>query len=444
MAAADCGRMRATTSNNLSMNSGSHAPFSGPERAILVGVELPDATTDIESSLDELGSLADTAGACVVDRLTQRRERVHPALFIGKGKAADIAEKCSELKADLVVFDHDLSPAQVRNLERELGVRVIDRTELILDIFARRARTKQARLQVELAQLQYQLPRLRRMWTHLSRIEGGIGLRGPGETQIEVDRRRARTRIRDLERSLEHIQTRKSLETSGRKEFFTVALVGYTNVGKTALMNALTGEALLAENRLFATLDATTRRLDLPSGQSALLSDTVGFIQNIPHHLVASFHATLEEVREADLILHVVDVSHPERRSQVQSVDGVLLNLKCTDKPTLYVLNKCDLLEEGAKPMHLEQFEFSVLVSARTGVGLEALRNQIESRAEQNRVEMDVVLPASEGKVAAYIAEHGNVLERHYEDARVHLKARLLPRHAHRVRKMMAELTQCE
>ncbi|PJB69419.1 MAG: GTPase HflX, partial [Armatimonadetes bacterium CG_4_9_14_3_um_filter_58_7] len=289
-----------------------------------------------------------------------------------------------------------------------------------------------------------QLPRLRRMWTHLSRIEGGIGLRGPGETQIEVDRRRARTRIRDLERSLEHIQTRKSLETSGRKEFFTVALVGYTNVGKTALMNALTGEALLAENRLFATLDATTRRLDLPSGQSALLSDTVGFIQNIPHHLVASFHATLEEVREADLILHVVDVSHPERRSQVQSVDGVLLNLKCTDKPTLYVLNKCDLLEEGAKPMHLEQFEFSVLVSARTGVGLEALRNQIESRAEQNRVEMDVVLPASEGKVAAYIAEHGNVLERHYEDARVHLKARLLPRHAHRVRKMMAELTQCE
>jgi len=413
----------------------------GRERAILVGVELPNAPVDIELSLDELSALADAAGAVVVDRITQRRKSIDAALFVGKGKADEIAQRCKELQADLVVLDHDLTPAQVRNLERVLQVRVIDRTELILDIFARRARTRQAKLQVELAQLQYQLPRLRRMWTHLSRIEGGIGLRGPGETQIEVDRRKARERIRDLQRLLQHIQRRKSLETAARHDFFTVALVGYTNVGKTALMNALTGEALPAEDRLFATLDATTRKMALPGGQAVLLSDTVGFIQNIPHHLIASFHATLEEVREADLLLHVVDVSHPEFRHHAKSVESVLLEIGCVHKPTLYVLNKCDLLDAEAIEAVAALFDDAVLVSALTGQGLDVLRGRIEKFVMQGQEQVDVVLPVEEGKVAAFIAEHGSVLEREYIGSQVHLRATLPPQHAHRVREMMATLT---
>ncbi len=405
----------------------------GLERAILVGVHLPDSALDMDASLEELSALADTAGACIVHRLIQRRESPNPAFLIGKGKVAELAEFCQEKNADLVVFDHDLTPAQVRNLERETKVRVIDRTEIILDIFARRARSKQAKLQVELAQLQYELPRLRRMWTHLSRIEGGIGLRGPGETQIEVDRRKARDRISDLQKALKQIEKRKSLETASRSEFFTVALVGYTNVGKTALMNALTGEALFTENRLFATLDATTRSLQLPGGQTALLTDTVGFIQKLPHHLVASFHATLEEVREADLLLHVSDVSHADRRGQVVAVQRVLREMGCAEKPVIYVFNKCDLIDDQTVAEDLEQFEAAIMVSAIKNKGLEQLRSMIEVAAQSSQVEIDVRLPASDGRVAAYIAEHGNVLLREYDHEHVHLRARMHPGHAARV-----------
>ncbi|MBI3919818.1 MAG: GTPase HflX [Armatimonadetes bacterium] len=407
---------------------------------MLIGVHFRDGEGDVEASLDELAALADTAGADIVGKVIQRRDAIHPALFIGKGKVAELSELCRAGQADLVVFDHDLAPVQIRNLERETGVRVIDRTELILDIFAHRARTRQAKLQVELAQLQYQLPRLRRLWTHLSRIEGGIGLRGPGEMQIEVDRRRARQRIGDLQASLEQIQRRKTQETLGRQEFFTVAMVGYTNVGKTALMNALTGERLFTENRLFATLDATTRSLQLPGGQTVLLTDTVGFIQNIPHHLVASFHATLEEVREADLLLHVVDASHPERRNQITSVERVLGELGCTDQPTVWVLNKCDLVDEGSLPKEQDQYEETVRTSAVKGTGLHLLKQSIEKLVHKQQVEIEIELPAAEGRVAAYIAEHGTILSREYQNAHVRLRAVLHPRHVARVKEMESEL----
>ncbi|HET6618109.1 MAG TPA: GTPase HflX, partial [Gemmatimonadota bacterium] len=261
------------------------------------------------SLLEEIRALAISAGAEIVGEVVQRREAADKTYFIGKGKAQELRDEVRMSGADLVVFDNDLSPAQGKNLEDLIGKRVLDRSELILDIFAERARTREAKLQVELAQLQYLLPRLKRMWTHLSRIRGGIGLRGPGETQLEVDRRVIRDRIATLKEKLSHIEERRRLQRKGRVDAWNVALVGYTNVGKSTIMNRLSGERLHAEDRLFATLDATTRRIQLPDGEEILLTDTVGFIRNLPHHLVASFRATLEEVVHADLLLHVIDVS---------------------------------------------------------------------------------------------------------------------------------------
>jgi GTP-binding protein HflX len=320
-------------------------PIAQKERAILVGVAL-NSRSELEEELEELVALADTAGAEVVGVLTQTRKEIDPAYFIGQGKAEELARMCSELSADLVIFNHDLTPAQARNLEKLLNTRVVDRTELILDIFAKRARTKQAMLQVELAQLQYQLPRLRQMWQHLSRLGGGIGTRGPGETQLEVDQRRAKKRIADLQRQLQEIQRQTSTRVQSRKEreLFTIALVGYTNVGKSTLMNALTKANVFVEDRLFATLDATTRVLYLPDGHKVLLTDTIGFIRNLPPHLIASFHATLEEVRTADLLLHVVDVSHPATDEHIKVVEETLQEIGAGDKPTILVLNKADKL----------------------------------------------------------------------------------------------------
>jgi GTP-binding protein HflX len=363
-------------------------PIAQKERAILVGVAL-NSRSELEEELEELAALADTAGAEVVGVLTQTRKEIDPAYFIGQGKAEELARMCSELSTDLVIFNHDLTPAQARNLEKLLNTRVVDRTELILDIFAKRARTKQAMLQVELAQLQYQLPRLRRMWQHLSRLGGGIGTRGPGETQLEVDQRRAKKRIADLQRQLQEIQRQTSTRVQSRKEreLFTIALVGYTNVGKSTLMNALTKANVFVEDRLFATLDATTRVLYLPDGHKVLLTDTIGFIRKLPPHLIASFHATLEEVRTADLLLHVVDVSHPAMDEHIKVVEETLQEIGAGDKPTILVLNKADKLPpDWDKEALLRRYPNAVLVSALTGEGLDTLLSRIQDEFRRMRV----------------------------------------------------------
>src|SRR5205807_3410305 len=292
--------------------------------------------------LDELRGLATTAGAVVVGGILQKRERIVPATYIGKGKLEELQAEVEAQDADVVIFDNDLSPAQVRNLEKATGVKVIDRSELILDIFASRARSVAARLQVELAQLEYALPRLRRMWTHLSRYKGGIGLRGPGETQLEEDRRIVGQRIRDLRDRLAHVQKRKEREVASRREEHTVSLVGYTNAGKSTLMNALTGAGVYVEDKLFSTLDTRTRQWHLKEWGRVLLSDTVGFIRDLPHHLVASFKATLEEARQSRLLLHVVDASSPVAEEHIKAVNQILKELGCEQKPILLVLNKVD------------------------------------------------------------------------------------------------------
>ncbi|MEK6248107.1 MAG: GTPase HflX, partial [Planctomycetales bacterium] len=293
------------------------------EAAVLVGVLLPSRTYHGDP-LDELDGLAQTVGARTVGRLTQRRERPDATTYLGKGKLEELSTKVAAVEADVVLFDNDLSPGQTRNLEKATGVKVLDRTELILDIFANRAQTHEARLAVELAQLQYSLPRLKRLWTHLSRIEGGIGMRGPGEKQLEVDRRLVEKRIRDLKRDLTVIQQRKERTVASRSGHMTVSLVGYTNAGKSTLMNRLTDADVLTQDKLFATLDTRTRRWQLPGWGPVLLSDTVGFIRDLPHELIASFKATLEESRQANLLLHVADASNPEALDQIVSVYTVL------------------------------------------------------------------------------------------------------------------------
>ena len=331
------------------------------ERAILVGLldqtrarkPGPDPDDDQlgpdpdEASLEELDLLAQTAGSAIVGRLQQRRRQIHPATFLGKGKLEELRQLREESDASVIIFDEDLAPAQARNLEEALECKIIDRTELILDIFATRARTREAQVQVELAQLQYLLPRLTRMWTHLSRQEGGIGMRGPGETQLEVDRRRVGQRVAMLKKRLEVVERERETQSRRRGSLFRTSFVGYTNAGKSTLFNALTRAGVLEEDQLFATLDTTTRRLGLENGQVVLLSDTVGFIRKLPHHLIASFRATLGEVREADLLIHVVDASHAAYRRQMRAVDEVIEGLMDgREVPILLVLNKADCITE--------------------------------------------------------------------------------------------------
>ena len=355
------------------------------ERAVLVGVALTGQTKwRIEEMLDELALLADTAGADVVDRIVQERWRIDPAFFIGHGKAEYVAEVVKSRQADLVIFDEDLSPAQVKNLERIIDVKIIDRSGLILDIFARRARTREAKTQVELAQLRYLLPRLTRQWTHLSRQQGGIGMRGPGETQLEVDRRRIRERIAKLSRMLKKIDVGRTVRRTGRRECVRVAIVGYTNSGKSTLLNALTKAEVFTENRLFATLDATTRLAHLENGQKVLLTDTVGFLRKLPHHLVASFKGTLEEAVEADLLLHVVDVSHPDFENHMVAVREVLDELDILEKPCLLVFNKIDCLNGKALLGRLkEDHPESVAISALNGEGLDTLKAAMYSYSQR-------------------------------------------------------------
>jgi GTP-binding protein HflX len=406
------------------------------ERAVLVGASTESAAVARES-LEELRRLAGTAHALVVAEMVQHRRLPDGATYLGKGKVEELAELCRVQSADVIIMDVDLSAAQVRNLEQITDRKVIDRTELILDIFARGARTSDACDQVELAQLEYAFPRLRRMWTHLERVEGGIGMRGPGERQIETDRRLVRQRIQDLKRRIEHTARRRALEAASRGDEITACLVGYTNAGKSTLMNALTGAGVLADDKLFSTLDTRTRACDLGEGRKILLSDTVGFIRHLPHHLVASFHATLEEARQADLLLHVVDISSAQAERQMDAVMDVLRQIGCADHAMLCVGNKVDLIEEEAHlPVLRRRFDGAVMVSAATGEGIEALCARIRAILDRNAVEVALTMPPGAGKLQAFLAEHAEVLSRDYGEEVVRMSARIAPRHFGAIRKM--------
>ena len=395
------------------------------EQALLLGVMFPADKHRAAKPLAELASLARTARARIVGEVVQQLKRVHPTTWVRRGKAQEVHDLAKSLEADVVICDGDLSPAQIRNLEEITDTKVVDRSELILDIFATHARTKQARLQVELAQLEYTYPRLARMWSHLSRYEGGIGTRGPGEMQLETDRRLVQRRIRDLKRQLTRIDERRQREVKSRGDSFKVGIVGYTNAGKSTLMNALTDAGARVEDQLFATLDTKTRRWDLGDHGQALLSDTVGFIRHLPHHLVESFKATLEEATLADLLLHIVDVSQADAIEQVEAVMEVLEEIGCRNKRILSVFNKMDAVEdETALHILSERFPNGVTVSALKKQGLDDLTEAVVDELQRDFAELSVSFPSSDGKLAAFLFEKGDVLERHDEDTvtQMHVK----------------------
>ncbi len=390
------------------------------ERAILLHTIL-HKDKNSEDSLAELMSLAKTAGAKVLDSVVQRRKKIDPSLYLGKGKVSELAELCKDKEIDVVICDDDLAPAQVNNLEKIIDTKVIDRSELILDIFAARAKTAQAKLQVELAQLEYTRPRLKRMWSHLSRIEGGIGTRGPGEKQLEVDKRLVSKRVLTLKKRLEQIEKRRKHQAKSRKEHTTVSLVGYTNAGKSTLMNRLTDAGVFVEDKLFATLDTKTSLCELGNGKKVILSDTVGFIKKLPHHLITSFEATLEEVRWADFLLHVVDASSPDVIEQVAAVNNVLKELDCEKKPIIMVLNKADVLKDSSIiTFFRSKYDNIVTISALTGQDIEKLRREMVSFADMGSTEIKLECGVSNGKLLAYIYENSRVLNRTFINSSVH------------------------
>ncbi|MCY4351530.1 MAG: GTPase HflX [Gemmatimonadetes bacterium] len=411
------------------------------ERGILVGLALPGISLDeAQDTLDELGLLADTAGVDVAVQVLQERRRRDSAYLIGRGKAEELVEQIAECDAQAVIFDEDLSPAQTRNLETLLEVKIIDRSRLILDIFASRARTREAQTQVELAQLIYMLPRLTRQWTHLSRQAGGtggtggVGTRGPGETQLEVDRRATNRRITILKQALGRIAMQRAIARKQRTDIFRAALVGYTNAGKSTLMRALSGADVLIEDRLFATLDSTTRRVSLGYNRDILLSDTVGFIKKLPHHLIASFHSTLEEAIEADLLLHVVDVSHPACEEHIATVIEVLGELGVADRPTMLVFNKNDLLDDRTRRKYLmATYPDAVWIAAETGDGLEDLRWAIYNYLEGDRLTLVVQIPQHEGKLLSELYRIGEILHTDYKGNDVLMEVKLSQHNARRL-----------
>ena len=394
-------------------------PKNRPERALLIGLEKAGVSKwDLRDSMEELRELASSAGAEVVDTVTQKLHRPTAPYYIGKGKAESIKDSFQHRQVTSVIFDDELSPAQGRNLENLLARKVLDRTQLILDIFAQRARSREGRLQIELAQLQYLLPRLTRMWHHLSRQTGGIGTRGPGETQLEVDRRRVQERIARLERELEEVRKTRAVQRQGRKrhQWPVAAVVGYTNAGKSTLLNLLTGADVVTEDRLFATLDPTTRSLTLPNKQRVLLTDTVGFLRKLPHTLIESFKATLEEVREADLLLHVVDLSHSRIDEHMAAVDAVIKELDAFGKQTLIVFNKIDAVENAdLTESYLKRFPGSVAISARTGAGVNHLVQALQDALSAWRLRSRFRIPVSESALIAEIHRVGHVLELRYD-----------------------------
>jgi len=393
---------------------------------VLVGVLLPGHHRDPLDPLAELYGLATTAGAVVVGSLTQKRAKPDAGSYIGHGKLEELKALVVELDADVVIFDNELTPGQIRNLELGTETKVLDRTEVILDIFASRARTHEARLQVELAQFEYALPRLKRMWTHLSRMEGGIGMRGPGEQQLEEDRRIVDRKITELRRRIKHIQLRKEREVQSRAEENTAAIVGYTNAGKSTLMNALTGAGVLVEDKLFATLDTRTRRWHIDGFGNVLLSDTVGFIRDLPHSLVASFKATLEEVRQADLLIHVVDASCSSARDQIAAVNSVLQEIGCDKKPTVMALNKADQVSDRSYLDVLRaHYPISISMSAKTGAGVSDLERLVSQTIAREFVDAEVEASAGNGKLLAYLKSHALELSRLYDNGRMVMQCRL-------------------
>jgi GTP-binding protein HflX len=396
------------------------------ESAILVGVMLADRNGD-HVPLEELEGLAEAAGTHVVGKLTQRRESPDAATYLGKGKVEELNQLAHAEMADVIIFDNDLSPGQTRNLEKATGVKVLDRTELILDIFANRARTHEARLAVELAQLEYQMPRLKRMWTHLSRqAQGGVGLRGPGEKQLEVDRRLAEKRVTDLRKQLHAIEQRRHREVAARRAQMTVSLVGYTNAGKSTLMNALTGSDVFTKDLLFATLDTRTRRWQLPGWGPVLLSDTVGFIRDLPHHLIASFRATLEEARQADLLLHVADAANPAVTEQIAAAYKVLEELGIQQKDTLLVLNKAEAVQDRVQLDGLmHRYPNAIPISARTGLGVDTLETAVSDALSRSFHDIDVELGVDNGRMLAYLAANGEVLSKTFNDSKVVVHCRI-------------------
>jgi GTP-binding protein HflX len=396
------------------------------QKAILVGLRLPQSTPwQVDDSIAELEALATTAGAEVLARLVQARERIDPATYIGSGKVDELFNLATEEKANLVIFDDDLTPAQVRNLESKLKVPVIDRSGLILDIFALRARTKEAKTQVSLAQMKYLLPRLAGRWTHLERQEGAIGTRGPGETQLETDRRQVQKRISDLERNLERIDREREVQRKRRRETFTAALIGYTNAGKSTLLNLLSRSRVLAEDRLFATLDATTRRVTLGEKSEVLLTDTVGFIKKLPVHLVASFRSTLREILEADLLLHLVDASHREVENHLRVAEEILRSLRADGKPQLLVFNKIDLLPEVSDIARLRnRHPGSVFISCTEEIGTSHLLQSLREIVQNREQETSIFLGREQERLYSLINRHTKILETVPNDGGILLRVR--------------------
>lgn len=407
---------------------------SRPEKVFLVGVELKSSgIANTRESLAELAELAQTAGAQIAGEGIQKMVSPNPATFIGKGKAAEFAAFCKDQDVDTVIFDDELTPAQNRNLEKIFNGKVMDRTALILDIFAQRARTREGKLQIELAQLEYLLPRLTRFWSHLSRQRGSTGsIGGEGESQLEADRRKISERITRIERDLESVRRQRETQRSGRQrsQWPLASIVGYTNAGKSTLLNQLTGADVLAKDILFATLDPTTRRLRLPTNQNVLLTDTVGFIKKLPHGLVEAFKATLEEVVQADLLLHVVDISHPQAEEQITAVNAVLDEIGAAEKPTLMVFNKVDQLNGGGTLNRLrEKFNNSVSLSAKTGEGVPALLAELGTQLRPVREFLELRVPHEHAAVIARMHKLGQVVESRYSGKSARFKVRIPPHH---------------
>lgn len=406
------------------------------ERAILVGVHR-QGTDDPDFA--ELARLAESAGAVVLTTVAQRRSSADPATYIGLGKVEEVKDLCAEQQADVVIFDAELTPAQQRNLERHLTLKVVDRTAVVLDIFARRAQTREGRLQVDLAQMTYLLPRLTGRGVWLSRLGGGIGTRGPGETKLEVDRRRIRKRITDLNRDINEISRHRSLQRQARKQaqFPVVALVGYTNAGKSTLLNVLTNAGVFVEDKLFATLDPTIRKVMLPNRRQVLLVDTVGFITNLPTQLIAAFRATLEEVTEADLLVHIVDAGHPKWRDQIAAVEDVLAELGASEKPVVYAVNKIDLIpQRQAREVQAGVGE-GVAISALHGIGLLNLLRRIAQKLPQTLVRVKLMVPYARAKALPEIFSYGRVLRQDYGERGVSIEAELPRAEAKRLKALV-------
>lgn len=421
-----------TVERILDKQTGSSSLAQSAERTILVGMEyggmLSTLGWSVEDSLEELKQLADTAGAQVVAKFLQKRPKPDPAFFIGRGKVQELALYVQQENIDLCIFDDELTPAQQRNIEQAMGIRVLDRTALILDIFAQRARTNEGKLQVELAQLQYTLPRIMGKGLSLSRLGGGIGTRGPGETKLEVDRRRIRDRIAYIKECIGKVKSVRNLHRAGRAKASvpTVSLVGYTNAGKSTLLNVLTNSDIYAKDQLFATLDPTTRQLELPDKQQAILTDTVGFIQRLPHQLVAAFQSTLEEVVESDVLLHVIDVSHELYKEQSNAVYKVLEQIGAKDKTIITVYNKIDKLpEDSALPERLAREENSICISAKGRKNLDRLLALIAENLKLQSIEADFMIPYSDTAIVSKLHEAGTVLEQEYLAEGTRLKVRL-------------------